>query len=524
MSQEKEYIVTLNKDVDFDQFNQDMIKSTGDGNIPQRTVDIADKRPLSQRNTHYALTAQEAEQLKNDPRVLDVDIRPDQNPNIQIGTAYLREANFNKSTSESGNYRDWGKIRHSYSGGLDNSFYQNNNWPYAMDGTGVDIVIQDSGLQVNHPEFNDYNGVSRVQQIDWYNASGLSGSQSSNHYRDFDGHGTHCAGTAAGLTFGWAPNARVFSVKVRGLEGSGDGSTGIPISQCFDVIKGWHNNKPIDPLTGYRRPTIVNMSWGYTGFLSNTIDSISYRGTTYNTSNDASFNSSNNRWTQYGLVPLQRSGQWTHKLRITSVDTDVDELIAAGVHVCIAAGNAYTRIDAPGGDDYNNIVFGGNGSSAFYHRGSSPFSYDANMVGNINSSRLGSTERKANTSDSGPGVNIYAAGTNIISATSSTNRFSDAAYHANSSFRQCNISGTSMASPQICGIGAMHLQANPNLTPAQLIDRINNDAIPNFLNNTGDTAYTDQDNAMGGQRRVAQNRYNKSRPFNSNIIAMKRKR
>ena len=48
-----------------------------------------------------------------------------------------------------------------------------------MDGTGVDIVIQDSGLQVDHPEFNDANGVSRVQQIDWFSASGVTGSKCS---------------------------------------------------------------------------------------------------------------------------------------------------------------------------------------------------------------------------------------------------------------------------------------------------------------------------------------------------------
>ena len=72
-----------------------------------------------------------------------------------------------------------------------------------MDGTGVDIVIQDSGLQVDHPEFLDANGVSRVQLIDWYDELGISGTQSSAHYRDYDGLWYHCAGTASGLNFGW---------------------------------------------------------------------------------------------------------------------------------------------------------------------------------------------------------------------------------------------------------------------------------------------------------------------------------
>ena len=106
---EKEYIVTLNKGVDYAQFNQDMIASTGAGDIPNRTVDVADARPLSTRNTHYALTDAEAEKLRNDSRVTDVQLRPDQREDVIIGIQAVQTANFNKSTADSGDYRDWGK-------------------------------------------------------------------------------------------------------------------------------------------------------------------------------------------------------------------------------------------------------------------------------------------------------------------------------------------------------------------------------------------------------------------------------
>ena len=55
-----------------------------------------------------------------------------------------------------------------------------------------------------------------------------------------------CAGIAAGNSYGLATGARVYSVKVNGLEGSTDGSTGISTTDCFDVIKGWHNDKQIN--------------------------------------------------------------------------------------------------------------------------------------------------------------------------------------------------------------------------------------------------------------------------------------
>ena len=274
---EREYIVTLNKGVDYDAFNQEMIANTGAGDIPGRSVDIADARLGSQRNTHYSLTDAEASDLKNDSRVLDVAIPPDQDDNLEIGLTTTFSGTFYKGSSEGGEYIDWGKRRHSVIT-EDTSWTTSlaGSYDFNLDGSGVDVVIQDSGLQVDHPEFIDEYGVSRVQQINWYNASGISGTQSANHYRDFDGHGTHCAGTAAGKSFGWAKNARVYSVKLAGLEGAGDSGTGISISNAFDVIKLWHRNKPIDPVTGQKRPTIVNMSWGYST-AATSLDSVSYR-------------------------------------------------------------------------------------------------------------------------------------------------------------------------------------------------------------------------------------------------------
>tara|TARA_B100000963_G_scaffold200260_1_gene174414 strand:- start:6601 stop:8142 length:1542 start_codon:yes stop_codon:yes gene_type:complete len=498
---EKEYIVSLKRDVDASNFKAEMTQSSGDTNIPNRSVDVANERLLSTRNTHYSLTDEEATQLKNDSRVADVHIPPEDDDTLEIGLHATQTADFTKTTSDSGDYVNWGLRRcitnsNPYSGNTVSGDYT-----YNLDGTGVDVVIQDSGLQVDHPEFNDASGTSRVQQINWYTESGLSGTQSSNHYRDYNGHGTHVGGTAAGLTYGWAKNARVYAVKVSGLEGTGD-SGGIGVSNCFDVIKGWHNNKGVDPATGYKRPTIVNMSWGY-GTYSYNVTSINYRGSTYGGWTGTGRN------TTYGIVGSYRSATYGYRMgtRITSVDTDIQEMIDAGIHVCIAAGNYYQKIDVPSGTDYNNYFVSSSYGTKYYNRGSSPFDDEALMVGNMDSTvHSGGLEQKASSSENGPGVDIYAPGTNVMSTCSTINEMTNGDYPPNSSYKICNISGTSMASPQVCGVGALLLQANPHSTPAQLKAQLIATCQTNAIYSTGlDNDYANSRSIKGGNNRFLVN-------------------
>jgi subtilisin family serine protease len=484
---EREYIVTLNVGVDYAAFNAEMIEETGAGDIPNRTVEVTNARPISQRNTHYSLTDEEAVALAQDSRVAGVEIPPDQRDDLDIGFDAVQTGDFTKTNSDSGVYLNWGMRRCATT---TNDYNTGNtvsgDYAYNLDGSGVDVVIHDSGLHVDHPEFQDADGVSRVQQIDWYTESGVSGTQDANHYRDNHGHGTHVAGTVAGKTYGWAKNARIYSIKVSGLEGTGDSGTGIPTSDCFDVIKGWHNNKPIDPATGYKRPTIVNMSWGYGS--TNTFEPYDgyYRGTqwTYDNNNSSvatNLATSSQLQNRTGL-PLWNSYSSGNarilNTRITSVDNDVQELIDAGIHVCIASGNRNLTIDVSGGPDYDNryrvypVEAGASqpGGYIYYCRGSSPFSNDAFMVGNVDSATNSNDdlEQRASSSNHGPGVDIYAPGTRIMSACSNTNAIGGQDYNVDSNYKQANISGTSMASPQVCGVGALALQVNPHMTPAQL--------------------------------------------------------
>ena len=511
---EKEYIVSLKKEVDYDQFwNEIENLSDSDGFVPSRRVEIVNNRDGSLRSCHYALTDDEAALLRNDPRVFAVELNPKNVPGVIIRQLSTQTGNFTKTTSDSGNFLNYGLRRcissvNPYGTGTTAS----SSFTYSLDGTGVDVVIQDSGIQVDHPEFQDANGVSRVQQINWYTASGLTGTQSPNHYRDFDGHGTHVAGIAVGKTYGWAKNARIYSVKVNGLEGSGDENTGIPVEECFNVIKLWHRNKPVDPVTGVKRPTIVNMSWGYS------IPFINILGGVYRTDPWVG----NTRRTDFGMVGSPFNGNYYCDFRVASVDLDVEDMIDEGIHICVAAGNSYQKIDSLDGIDYDNYFIydlgGGDSFDVFYHRGGSPTSDTAIRVGSTDSTVFNATtEQKSTFSNCGPGVDIYAPGSNIMSCTSTTNKWGTGSqsYYLNSSYRQTNISGTSMSSPQVCGVAACLLQLNPKLTPLEVKNRLINDA-QNVVYSTGlSNDYTNTRSISNGIPRFLYQKYNGNQPYST---------
>jgi hypothetical protein len=148
--------------------------------------------------------------------------------------------------------------------------------------------------------------------------------------------------------------------------------------------------------------------------------------------------------------------------------------MADGIIFVGAAGNGRWYHDVPGGLDWDNTFEMGRrypDSTVFpyyYHRGSSPTANDVDMPNiSVGSIYMSSDDEKANYSDCGPGVDIWAPGTSIISALKPGFGVTLVPDERNSDYSLGKISGTSMASPQVCGILACALEIYPDMTQIQ---------------------------------------------------------
>ena len=85
----------------------------------------------------------------------------------------------------------------------------------AGDGSNVDIYILDTGMRTTHEDLEgraQYMGFDAVDELTGSNQKGVD---------DCNGHGTHCAGTAAGKTYGVAKKANIMNTRVLECDGSG---------------------------------------------------------------------------------------------------------------------------------------------------------------------------------------------------------------------------------------------------------------------------------------------------------------
>jgi len=107
-------------------------------------------------------------------------------------------------TDTQGEPLSWGqkRVTTATAGDVAASFAHNPSW-----GSGVNVYVLDTGVRITHEEFGG--------TAEW--GANFAGGAN----QDANGHGTHCAGTIAGKTYGVAKGAKIIAVKVLGDSGSG---------------------------------------------------------------------------------------------------------------------------------------------------------------------------------------------------------------------------------------------------------------------------------------------------------------
>ena len=215
---------------------------------------------------------------------------------------------------------------------------------------------------------------------------------------DCDGHGTHVAGLAAGSTVGVARGATVIAVRV--LNCNGDGTVD-NVVQALKWIRSHH-------VSG--KAAIVNLSLG-----------------------------------------VDRNGEGA------AIDTQVEEMLAEGMVVTIAAGNGNQD-----GIPYEACTISPGHVPGALTVGASTFANTA-----------------ASYSNGGPCIDLFAPGGD------SSARIVSAWNTGNNSYS--NDVGTSMASPLVAGYAALLAQQQPGLCGAQISDAIVQRATPNALGQVIDT-------------------------------------
>ena len=150
----QEWIVTLHDKEDLDSFYEDMENVGGALHIPGRAVELTNRRLIS-RNTHYMLTNEEAETLKNDPRVWDCDLKELVDITTKPTGWKLENQKFSKDWFTDATDVNWGLLRHSETTnrsnwGANGTTNITSDLTVTASGKNVDVIIVDGHIDPAH--------------------------------------------------------------------------------------------------------------------------------------------------------------------------------------------------------------------------------------------------------------------------------------------------------------------------------------------------------------------------------------
>ena len=496
---DRQYVVTLHKKEDLEQFYNEMKLS----NFP-----LVLKRPTS-RNTHYMMTDEQAERLRQDPRVWAVELTPEelgmtpQKSEMYINKEpYLLDGTFTKNESSfTSNRYQWGHLhcagtqsqRNKGVFGLFGNSTQTDSVEIFHNGRHVDVVICDDPVSYDCEEwYSPSTNLNRFVQYQWFNElNSIVNSIDDDFQSEPTGnvtyytaqsnpeyHGNHVCGTVAGQHYGWAREANIYGLQVLGTMPSGQS---LPVLLIFDYLRAFHNNKPINPLTGRRNPTVTNHSWGYGYNVDDLLEvaslsigdftSVTWNGVTYNSSNpNPSGWDMNGLLADFGIA----SGKTRYNSNFIALNADVEDAIADGVVVIGAAGNDNWQMVNSDNSLYNAEVVFRTGLSIDFMQGSSPSSApSAISVGAM--SRVNDF-RRASFTNYGEQVDVFAPGEYIASSYNAAGTTDDK-YTEGSGNWYARLNGTSMASPQVAGVAAIIASGRDRFTNADFRKYLNDTSI-----------------------------------------------
>jgi len=296
-----------------------------------RPVECVNRFPNSKVTT-FRLTHQEADRLRQDARVLAVELA-ERHLGIELSTLAVQysdewsKSNLTYNGPPQVNPKNWALLRCLTKEeptppplwAATGQYYGVNPPPelglttvntgtieLTMTGRNVDVVIVDEPeLTWDHPELAvnaDGTGGSRALYYNWYQHNpAVNGKAAGTYWANYEygktlppnyanstwkelrnawwaaaEHGSHVTGIVAGNTNGWARDANIYRLNFNEPEKWG-------------YVKEFHKNKPINPVTGKKNPTIMNNSWGsyikvatFTDLLNNSlIKDLTYQGTYY---------------------------------------------------------------------------------------------------------------------------------------------------------------------------------------------------------------------------------------------------